>query len=198
MPNGQNYRGKRINYALAATLVMSGMSMPEVATQVGAKNANVLRVGLAKRGVTVAKVRSIQSAATSATSPGTPGNRSVMSITAKLATEASGIIAESGRKLRQSLASASEQSAAILEQKPAKNVKEVIQRVSALKGLAETGDRVHGWSAQSAAPTFNVTILDMDLPGCGVDTPTSGVPASLSDVSAPQSAQVIDVESVVM
>lgn len=43
----------RINYALAATLIASGLSYDEAAPQVGSKNGNSLRVGLNRRGVTL-------------------------------------------------------------------------------------------------------------------------------------------------
>lgn len=43
---------QRINYALAATLLATGCEPEAIAGQVGAKNWNSVRVGLAKRGVT--------------------------------------------------------------------------------------------------------------------------------------------------
>lgn len=49
----QKQKRKRVNYALAATLLATGTTLnDELALRVGAKNANVLRVGLTKRGVT--------------------------------------------------------------------------------------------------------------------------------------------------
>lgn len=47
----------RINLALAGALLAQGMGYDEVAPKVGAKNGNSLRSNLAKRGVTLTKVR---------------------------------------------------------------------------------------------------------------------------------------------
>jgi len=196
MPNGQNYRQKRINYALAATLLMSGMTLEQAAVEVGAKNSEVLRVGLAKRGVTCGKARALQQATAAMAGP-TPGM--VATVTARLATHASTIVNEASRKLRQSLATATEQSAAVLEAKPPKNVKEVIQRAGTLKSLVESGDKLHGWSAQASAPQWNVTVLDrgeVARPACGVDATTGSMPAQVAESVTPQAQQVIDVDTV--
>lgn len=50
-------RRKRLNHALAGVLVAQGMTMPEAAQVVGAKNGESLRTSLARKGVTVAKAR---------------------------------------------------------------------------------------------------------------------------------------------
>ena len=43
---------KRINYALAATMLTTGLTSDQIAAKVGAKNGQTLRVGLLRKGVT--------------------------------------------------------------------------------------------------------------------------------------------------
>ncbi len=80
-----------INYALAATLIAAGVSLETAAQQTGAKNGNVLRVGLNKRGVTTTTASKL---ATSANAPLQVKDQALN----KVATDAMKIIADATRQ----------------------------------------------------------------------------------------------------
>lgn len=74
---------KRINYALAGTLLHSGVTMEQIALQVGAANANSLRAALHRKGVTKRSAQAV-----------TVGKHVTETITAKVATQAAEMLRE--------------------------------------------------------------------------------------------------------
>lgn len=68
---------KRINYALAATLLHQGVTLDKIALQVGAANAESLRCGLSRKGVTLKSIRNAPVA-----------DERVTSVTARIASQA--------------------------------------------------------------------------------------------------------------
>lgn len=93
----------KINYALGATLLAGGATLAEAAQKVGAKNAESLRVGLARRGVTQTLVRTA-----------TEEQICNESITLRLAWQAGHILRQKSERTRQTLADVVERQAEVL------------------------------------------------------------------------------------
>lgn len=121
----------RINVALAATLISSGVSLEDAALQCGAKNANVLRVVLARKGVTVRQAQSLELV----------GDRK--------ANVTMSIVSEASRALRAQFANELAQTASKLSEIPAKaDLKSLRQRAEVLEPLARTAKIVHDWGSE--------------------------------------------------
>lgn len=128
-----------INYALAATLLTTNATLAEIAPQVGAKSANSLRVGLAKRGVTAKQARSLDFH---------PDR--IHSAAIRVASQASEALRS---QFSSELANAAKNLSAIPLSKSLKHLK---QRAEVLEPLARTAKIVHDWgSEQSNALVFS-------------------------------------------
>jgi hypothetical protein len=122
----------RINYALAATLIASGVTLEHVARQVGAKNADSLRVGLARRGVTAMAVRNAE------------GN------IRRLTTVATRLVSQASEDLREKYANLLSKTAAKLNQIPIKaNTKSLKALGEAAEPFVRMAKIVHDWGNQS-------------------------------------------------
>jgi len=118
----------KINYALAATLLSANATLAEVAPHVGAKNADVLRVGLARQGVTVGLIRS---------QPIHPE---------RIESEAFKVASQASRILREKLSTELAETVDVLGKIPkARTLKHLKERVSVIEPLARTAKVVHGW-----------------------------------------------------
>lgn len=125
-------RRKRVNYVLAATLVAQGITLADAAKETGAKNANVLAVGLRRKGVTATIARAIE-----------PTPNHIKTITAKVANQASEL-------LRTRFSRTLDKHAEALEQVETKPDLDHIQRVGqALEPLARTAKIVHDWGNET-------------------------------------------------
>lgn len=121
----------KINYALAATLIAQGVTLPEVAATCGAKSAEVLRVGLNRKGVTVRGARVLP----------VPGCSST-SVTMQVASAAS-------QALRSTFSDILAAHAGKLAEIPAKaNLKHLAQVGAAMEPLARTAKIVHDWGSE--------------------------------------------------
>ena len=121
-----------VNYALAATLIAQGVTLGEIAEQVGAKDANSLRVGLARKGVTVNKCKVLPGA----TDRSTP-------VTLRLASQASDI-------LRNRLSTHLDRHMEAMGKVPARaDLKHLKQVCEVLEPLARTAKIVHDWGNET-------------------------------------------------
>ncbi len=122
-----------VNYALAATLIASGVSFDDAARECGAKTGTGLRIGLYRKGVT----RKQALAPNGVTSV----NKSV---TLRIANQASDI-------LKRSMADILQSHTESLAQIPAKANLDHIQSVgAALEPLVRSAKVVHGWGDEQA------------------------------------------------
>lgn len=120
-----------INYALAATLVAQGVTLEEAALQSGAKNANSLRCGLARKGVTALQVRRSDHATERA-----------LSVATKVVSQASEV-------LRSDLASLLQKHVGALSTIPAKpNLKHIKAIGDAIEPLTRSAKIVHDWGSE--------------------------------------------------
>lgn len=125
----------RVNYALAATLLTQGHKMDDIAPRVGAKNANVLRVLLHRKGVTERLCRTVTDAkGLTVTHP---------SLTLRIANQASDILRE---KFSNELSTSADILASIPKSKSLKHLK---QRGEVLEPLVRSAKIVHNWSDTS-------------------------------------------------
>jgi len=123
-----NYRRNRINYALAATLIASGVTLEVVAQKVGAKTADSLRVGLARRGVTAMAVRSAE------------GNIE------RLTAVATKVVSQASEALREEYSNLLAKTAAKLNQIPVKaNTKSLKALGEAAEPFVRMAKIVHDW-----------------------------------------------------
>lgn len=124
----QTRKKPRINYALAATLIATGISMADAAKQVGAKNANSLAVGLNRKGVNAKLARSHHV---------TEGQ--TRTLTLRVANAA-------GEALREQFADILTKHGAALAKVPAKRNLAHIRKVGdAFEPLARVAKIVHDW-----------------------------------------------------
>ena len=182
-----------VNYALAATLIASGMTYDDAAMECGAKNGQGLRVGLFRKGVTRKQAL--------APRDHLPVNRSV---TLRVATEASEVLKRSMAEILQN------HTGALAAVKAKSNLKHITQVGNALEPLVRSAKVVHGWgdsdkaglvvigavrqSDPDAQPVIDVTtVAESSTPDttsvtdCGaVDTTGGGAQATPSE-STPQS-----------
>lgn len=136
----------RINYALAATLLASGVNVEDIPPRVGAKNWNVLRVGLAKRGVTASATRALP-----------PSQIVVQAEAVKVATDTiEAIRIKAGKRLEMQLDSLAAQPVGELASKGQ-------GEASVLKTIAETHRTLFGGSDQIQI-VFGVGSLQGDGP----------------------------------
>lgn len=120
-----------INYALAATLIATGVTLEDAAKQVGAKTADVLRVGLARKGVTAKRARALEPVGERRTSV------------------ALSIVSEASAALRAQFSDILSNHASKLAEVPAKaNLKHLRQVGDALEPLARTAKIVHDWGSE--------------------------------------------------
>lgn len=153
----QRIQDRRINYALAATLIAQGEDVGSVAAKCGAKNAHTLRVGLNKRGVKVKEARAL---------PMTPARN--QTTVARLATQAVDIIRDrlneelieqvdslAGRKVNYAdLASKGQGRAAM--------VKTIAESFRALNGGAEMNVLVFGVGSMESSPGDRQPVIDVE------------------------------------
>jgi hypothetical protein len=119
----------KIDYDKAAALLQTtGATLAEVALQTGAKNANSLRVGLARRGVTATFSRMLRD------SPNGNGDAALPSV------------ADSGEKLRRKLAADLIRTVDALERiQPGATLEALRERLQVMEPLARSAKIVHGW-----------------------------------------------------
>ena len=161
----------KINYALAATLLASGMPMSEIAPQVGAKNANVLKVGLCKKGVNARLAQSPPQA-----------NRVSMSLVQKVANQASEILKRDMGDVLASHTSA-------LKQVPSKVDLEHIQKVgNALEPLARAAKLVYSWGDEQIQGIVSLGVVEqIDQAQDALEVESSVSQATITSV--PEQAQ---------
>jgi hypothetical protein len=169
-------KAKRINYALAGTLLASGMEWDQIAPSVGAKNGETLRAGCARKGVTKPMVRNLE----------TKGQTRI-SVTAKLATEAESIIRQ---RLNSGLIQAAD---ALLSKSPTrKSLSNKGQgHASTLETLSRTWRNLNG-SPDQVQVSFGLTMLNDSAPQPVVSCATP--PAAAIDIE-PLHVQVVDAAS---
>lgn len=132
----------RINYALAATLVASGVTLEEAAKQTGAKNANTLGAGLRRKGVTATACRNMEPV----------GERST-NVTLRLASQAKDV-------LREQFASLLGKHVGQLDAIPAKaNLKHLRQVANVAEPLARTAKIVCGWGDDGPAKAVDLSVM---------------------------------------
>lgn len=120
-----------INYALAATLLSTNATLSEIAPQVGAKSADSLRVGLAKRGVTARQARSLDFHPD------------------RIQTAAIRVASQASEALRNQFANILANHANKLAEIPARaNLKHLARVGSAMEPLARTAKLVHDWGSE--------------------------------------------------
>ena len=136
-----------VNYALAATLMASGVPLGAAAIECGAKNADSLRVGLARRGVTVTGVRNAE------------GNIQ------RLTTVARRVVSEQSRALKEDVASILASHVSKLKDVPAKaNLKHIKQLGDALEPLVRSAKIVHNWGDESSLGLSMTGLWDEQTP----------------------------------
>lgn len=134
----------RINYALAATLLTTGATYDEIAPQVGAKNAQSVRLGLLRKGVTITKVRQLP----------TP-NEGSQPVILRVAQAA-------GQIVRERLAKDLEDTTLKLsETKHKKGLKHLKERVEVLEPLTRTASKLFGWEGSTETP-FAMLFFDKE------------------------------------
>ena len=122
-----------VNYALAATLIASGVTFDDAASECGAKSGDVLKVGLFRKGVTRKQVEALAIV-----------NDVNKSKTLRLANQASEILKRGMADIIQSQTDA-------LSTIPAKADLDHIQSVgAALEPLVRSAKVVHGWGDEQA------------------------------------------------
>ena len=148
----------RVNYALAGTLIASGMTCDEAAPKCNAKNGNALRAGLAKKGVTVKSARTAH-----------PDLIIPPSVTARVAAEASEHLKGTFNRLLVKHVGKLEQI------KPSSNLRKAKQLAEVIEPFARTAKTVNGWGDGPGKSLVNVNVLGSvrldDLPDTG--TPVS-------------------------
>ncbi len=143
-----NPRQKRINYALAATLLTQGVPIAQIVPQVGAASVNSLRVGLFKKGVTEKKALSVPISAN--------GSNTVnRSLTLTVASQASEILKNSFGSTVQTLADKLSEATKGVNS----TIKDVTAAANALEPLSRVGDRLYNWSGAQTGG-WNVTVLN--------------------------------------
>jgi len=151
----------KANYTLAATLVAGGLSYDEAAAKAGGGiSGQSLRRGLARKGVTLRQVRTVQ------------GQQLVTkSMTMQLATQASEIIKQDFAELLQGHVSK------LKEVKPSSNLRKAKEFADVLEPFARTAAKVHGWGDE----TVQGLIVDMrqaDVDNV-VDIATTATPVAI-------------------
>ena len=171
----------RINYALAATLLASGVTLAQAAERTGAGNARSLRVGLAKRGVTLGGIKSSE------------GNLDrIQGVALKAVSAAS-------EALRHQFGDILAKHGEALSKVPAKRNLAHIRKVGeAFEPLARIGKIVHDWGQGGASglvviggrPEPDAIEVEVapapESPACGVSPPTGGVLPENSGDQTPQ------------
>ncbi len=155
-----------INYALAATLVTQGVTLAEAAKQSGAKNANVLGVGLRRKGVTVTVARGRE-----------PIAEASKSITLRLATEA-------GRILKQDMGELIQTHVGQLKNVEAKPDLAHITKVGmALEPLVRSAKIVHDWGNEQSLGIVALGIVEhLDQAQDAMEVQSSVVPTTTESV----------------
>jgi hypothetical protein len=155
---------KRVNYALAATLLHQGVTLAEIALQVGAANAESLRCGLARKGVTLKQIRNAPMA-----------EERVTSVTARIASDASEIIRQNiGNRLLDQVSHLSKRKVGHLAnagQGEAAVLKTLAETHRTLYGGAETNITIFGAETMNFQPAQQSQVVKqesqevIDLPG---------------------------------
>lgn len=166
---------KRINYALAATLISSGVTLNDAAPEVGAKDANSLRVGLARRGVTVGLCRAK-----------TPLEGNINSVALRVATRASELLRGDVENILQSHVGK-------LKDIPAKaNLKHIKAVGDALEPLVRSAKIVHGWGSETEDGLVRKARFVEIESSCAQEAATSGVPEQKQIEHTPQAEQAVE------
>lgn len=159
----------RINYALAATLLSQHLTYEQVAKQVGAKNANSLKAGMNRRGVTATLTRSndfqTQRAVVIAT-------KAVSQASEALRSKFSGLLDNAASKLCNVEVSA--------------NVKELKHLGEAAEPFVRMAKIVHDWGNDSPSGLVMVGEIAQVEENCGVDATAGSVPVEAQIVKTPQ------------
>ena len=166
----------RVNYALAATLLASGVTLAEAAKQTGAKNANVLAVGLRRHGVTATKARSLPLV-----------GEKIDNAAIRVANQASEI-------MRERLGSVTLEHINNLSQIPAKpNLKHLQAVGNVLERFVGAASKLEGWDTQDQGHSTNVLfvpVLATPTPQAHIDVESS-TPAMVSPGTGVQEPQSI-------
>jgi hypothetical protein len=157
----------RINYALAATMIAGGVTLPEAAKRLGAASATSLRVGLARKGVTITGIRKesgnvdrIQAVAV----------KCVSQASEALKAQFSDILAKHGEAL---------------SKVPAKRNLTHIRKVGeAFEPLARIGKIVHDWGSSQSIGLISIgaasQVEQAEQPAIEIGTPQENPPALCS------------------
>lgn len=136
---------KRINYALAGTLLHSGLTMDEIALRVGAANGNTLRSSLSRKGVTKSGAKLIVDV--------NADKKSVDTLTARVSRDAAEIIRDSiGERLLGQIGKLS-------KRKVGKLANQGQGEAAVLKTLAETHRTLYG-GAEMNVVVFGAASLE--------------------------------------
>lgn len=131
-----------INYALAATLLSQHVTLDEAAKQVGAKDGNTLRVGLARRGVTATLARRSED----------QKERAV--------TVANKAVADASEALRRDFTDILAKHVGALNKVPGKsNLKHLRQVANVAEPLARTAKIVYGWDDSASAKAVDLSVM---------------------------------------
>jgi hypothetical protein len=171
-------RKTRINYALAGTLLTTGLSYDEIAPQVGAKNGQSVRIGLFKKGVTLRKVQQLP----------TP-NEGSMPVLLRVATQAGQIVRD---RLSKDLEQTTNE---LLSTKQRKGLKALKERVEVLEPLTRTASKLYGWEGTSSDTPVAMLFMDQDQSievQSSVSSPDSSVVSDSPDT--PQYSQGVEGE----
>lgn len=164
----------KINYALAASLVTSGVSLADAAPQVGAKNANVLQVGLRRKGVIATQARLLE-----------PTGQRQAIIAQKLVSQASQALREDFSKLL------ADHIKALTGVAPRSNLKHIKAVGEALEPLARTAKIVHGWGSEADEGLVRKARFVEIESSCVPEHTSSGVPAEKQVEQKPQEVKLL-------
>lgn len=160
---------KRLNLALAATLVATGVTLDEAAKRVGAANGASLRVCLHRAGVTAKQVRSLP----------TTADRSQPLILS--------IVSQASEALRSEFSNILSNHTAQLKKIPARaNLKHLKRVGEAIEPLARTAKIVHGWGDGAALAMIQAGQVPASPDDCGVEATANSGAIEVQSVTAPQ------------
>lgn len=139
-PTTKPAKGKRIDYALGATLVAAGFSFDQAAKRAGAATGTSLRVGLSRKGITASVAR-----------------QQVM----RSERAADCALEALSARTRNTLAHTVERHSEALSRVPARaNIKSITQAGAALEPLVRSADKVFGWSTQEDPGIVAIGIVE--------------------------------------
>jgi hypothetical protein len=160
---GVRKKSLRVNYALAATLLASGMTYEEIAPKVGSASGESLRAGLSRKGVTLKHVRNLPIR-----------DERVTSVTARVAAVAADV-------LRDRLNGQIHSQIGLLEAEPATRYGELASkgqgRAAVVKTIAESFKALNG-GAETQVTVFGVNVIRDGDPLSGAQDITPSEPGT--------------------